>query len=43
MVKQINVSFDDSDFEKLEKKKGELTWHEFILKLLEIENETKNI
>ena len=35
MVRQINVSFDDEDHKKLEEKKGNLSWHDFILKLLD--------
>jgi hypothetical protein len=37
MVKQINVAFDDEEHKKLELKKGELSWHDFILKLLDKE------
>jgi hypothetical protein len=29
----INVYFDDKDFEKLEKKKGDKSWKDFILEL----------
>jgi len=34
-MKQINVYFDDEDHRKLEEKKGNLSWREFILLLLE--------
>lgn len=37
MVKQINVYFDEEEYEKLKEKKKDLSWHNFILKLLEIE------
>lgn len=40
MVKQINVYFDDEEHERLEKEKGKLSWHDFIMKL--IEDEQKN-
>jgi hypothetical protein len=39
MVKQLNLSLDDTDFEKLEKKKGDRTWKEFIMLLLNWEEE----
>lgn len=42
MVKQINVYFDDKEYEKLKKIKDNLSWHDFIVKLLEEkENEVK--
>ncbi len=34
-MKQINVYFDDEEYKKLVKKKNGLTWHDFILKLIE--------
>ena len=34
-MKQINVYFDDDEHKKLEKKKGNLSWHDFIMKLLD--------
>lgn len=41
-MKQINVYFDDNEHKKLEEKKGKLSWHDFILRLLElIEREVK--
>jgi len=33
-MKTINEPFEDKDYDKLVKAKGELTWHDFILKLL---------
>jgi predicted CopG family antitoxin len=46
-MKQINVYFDDDEHKKLKKIKDKLSWHDFILKLLEIDkekpNERKNI
>ncbi len=32
-MKSINETFEDKEFEELQKLKGELTWREFILKL----------
>lgn len=36
-MKQINVYFDDQEYEKLVKEKGKKTWHDFILILIELE------
>ncbi|MBA7492054.1 hypothetical protein ES702_02603 [subsurface metagenome] len=38
--KQINVYFEDSEFEKLIKYKDDLSWHDFILKLVEFMEKT---
>ncbi len=38
MVKQINVYFDEEEYKELIKKKDNLSWHDFILKLTKIEN-----
>jgi len=38
-MKSINVYFEDEDYKKLIKKKGDLTWRDFILKLLEKKHE----
>ena len=41
-MKQINVYFDDDEHKKLEEMKGKLSWHDFILRVLElIKKETK--
>lgn len=32
-MKQINVVFEDDEHKRLVRKKGKLTWHDFILKL----------
>jgi hypothetical protein len=32
-MKTINVYFEDEDFKKLEKAKGDLSWRDFILNL----------
>ena len=40
-MKQINVYFDDSEYEKLLKEKKDLTWHDFILKLIEMKGGIK--
>jgi len=37
-MKAINVYFDDDDFKKLEKEKGELSWRDYILKLFKEHN-----
>lgn len=36
-MKQLNIVFDDGEYKKLrrEKEKSDLSWHDFILKLLE--------
>lgn len=34
-MKQINIYFEDGEFEQLSKAKGNLSWHDFILKLVE--------
>jgi hypothetical protein len=31
MVRTLNVTFDDEDFEKLERAKGDKSWHDFIM------------
>ncbi|MFW9968765.1 MAG: hypothetical protein ACFFDF_01105 [Candidatus Odinarchaeota archaeon] len=36
-MKTINVTFEDKEHQKLAEKKGELSWHEFILKLIDKE------
>jgi len=43
-MKQINVYFDDDEYKKLIEKKGKLTWHNFIIKLLKggIRQDEKN-
>ncbi len=38
MVKQINVYFDEEEYKELIKKKENLSWHDFILKLTKIKN-----
>jgi hypothetical protein len=32
-LKQINVTFEDEEFEELLKRKAELSWHDFIMGL----------
>ena len=34
-MKTINVTFEDKEYKKLIKKKGKLSWHNFIMKLIE--------
>lgn len=31
-MKNINVMFEDDEYEKLIKAKGKLSWHDFIIK-----------
>ena len=38
-MKTINVPFEDKQHQKLTEKKGELSWHEFILKLIDKDKE----
>ena len=33
-MKQINVYFEDKEYNKLIDMKGKLSWHDFILKML---------
>ena len=33
MVKNINITLDDNNYERLLKTKGELSWRDFIMKL----------
>lgn len=32
-MRALNVYFEDKEFEKLSKKKGKKSWHDFILEL----------
>jgi len=32
-MKAINVTFEDKEIKQLEKLKGDLSWHDFIMKL----------
>jgi predicted CopG family antitoxin len=32
-VKTINVTFEDEEYQRLKKKKGKLSWHDFIMTL----------
>lgn len=31
-MKTINVTFEDEEYDKLIKRKGDLSWHDFIIK-----------
>ena len=33
-MRTINVTFDDVDFEKLERAKGKDSWHDFMMNLV---------
>ena len=35
-MKQINVYFDDKEYKKLIERKNGDSWHDFILKLIEV-------
>lgn len=37
-MKQINVYFEDREYEELLKVKIDLSWHDFIMKLKEYKN-----
>ena len=37
-MKQVNVYFEDSEFEELKKNKKDKTWHDFFLELLNRSN-----
>lgn len=39
-MKTINVTFEDVEYEELLKKKGELSWHNFILQLNKVGKKT---
>ena len=39
-MKTLNIHFDDEEIERLEKRKGDLSWKEFILTLVPKESET---
>ncbi len=30
-MKTINITFEDKEFKELQKRKGETSWHDFIL------------
>jgi predicted CopG family antitoxin len=32
-MKNINIVFEDSEYDQLSKKKGDKSWHDFILEL----------
>jgi len=34
-MKALNVPLEDKEFEKLRKTKGDKTWHDFIMSLVE--------
>ncbi len=42
-MKTINVTFEDNEYNRLAEKKGEMSWHEFILKLLEEDKKQKKL
>ena len=40
-MKAVNVVFEDAEIERLEAKKGERSWHDFILVLLTLREASK--
>ena len=40
-MKAVNVTFEDTEIEQLESKKGERSWHDFIMLLLQIKEVKK--
>jgi len=34
IMKSINIYLDDDEFDALKEKKGDLSWHDFILQLI---------
>lgn len=38
-MKSINITFEDEEHKKLVEKKKGLSWHDFILKLIEFNEE----
>ena len=32
-MKTINVTFEDEEFEQIEKAKGEMNWHDFVMQI----------
>ena len=37
-MKTLNIPLEDKEYKDLEKVKGELTWHQFILKIIKEKN-----
>lgn len=37
VMREIRITLEDTEFKQLEKKKDGLSWHDFILKLIEKE------
>jgi hypothetical protein len=35
-LKSINETFEDEDFERIKRAKGDLSWHDFLLKCAEM-------
>ena len=40
-MKQLNVTFEDDEFEHLLKSKGEMDWRRFLLKLVNYKGDIK--
>lgn len=34
-MKTLNIPLEDKDFDKLNKKKGDMSWRSFVMKLVE--------
>ncbi len=35
-MKSINITFEDTEFNKLKTAKGDMSWHDFIMTMLDI-------
>ena len=42
-MKTINVTFDDAEFARLESKKGNLSWHDYIMTLAGEQDKVRKI
>ena len=41
-MKTLNIPLEDKEFNLLEKEKGELNWHDFIMQLAKLKEVKKN-
>ena len=41
-MKTLNETFTDEEFERLQRKKGDISWHDFIMKLCKKEDENED-
>jgi hypothetical protein len=40
-MKTLNIPLEDKEFSLLERKKGDLTWHDFIMSLIKEDKDVK--